>query len=587
MDIESYLLTLQMSEHINTMLSNKITTLDDITDLGRGDLVGIGIPLGDASKIIKGTREIDGGAAIQQPAYIDRQQAGYKILRKKKESTPMVPPTKPEADTMIVITSDKCEFMLSKSLAQKSSGYFRALLDTDCEEVSTGVIKVQLLGVDFQRVHDMIVYPVTAIGDDIGRDLTRTDASKLLYNAKYFQLHDWISIILRNTNECCSLITKTVISDCYFCGKQHLCTEACIHCDKPVCSGCTTSCDKCFENHCQLCTECCTESLPVRDWGKYDTTLGQKISLQGHGATVNSVAFSEDGKLLASASGDKTIQIWDNSAGVRVKTLEGHKSCVTSVAFSKDGKLIASGSRDFTIRIWDPATGNQLRVLEGHTCSVRSICFNNNTSHIASASSDKTVRIWDSQTGHQVRSLGGNTTYVFCVRYSNDGKYLISGSRDKIRIWDANTGSHVRTLEGHTSQVNSVAVSPNSKYLVSGSTDKTIKIWELESGVRLLSLSGHSSWVNTVCYSNDGQYIASCSGDKTIRIWNSSTGKHVWSLEGHSASVLATSFSNNGKYLASCSGETIRLYSSPQEELPSLSKQKSFENQVVVTTEEK
>eukprot|EP01060_Flectonema_neradi_P025129 TRINITY_DN33969_c0_g1_i1.p1 TRINITY_DN33969_c0_g1~~TRINITY_DN33969_c0_g1_i1.p1 ORF type:complete len:571 (+),score=60.74 TRINITY_DN33969_c0_g1_i1:43-1755(+) len=566
--MELFLSRIDLSGHSSTMLSNRLMLVDDLSDLKRSDLVGIGIPLGDANRILKSAREIQNGGATssQLPAYADSRGCARCANPKIAKPNPPTPPEN-DTDTIAVVTSDKCEFLLSKSLARKSSGYFRALFDTDCQEIKTGVVKVQLLGADFQRVHDLMVYPASAIGDVIGKDLPRTDASKLLYNAKYFQLREWIPIILRNTNECCSDITSCVISDCSICEKQHLCTEQCNHCKNTVCRNCMNWCNKCHMNTCSLpCSECCADISPVRDWGKYDTNFGQRMTLQGHVGVVLSVAFSDDGKLLASASSDKNVHIWDNVAGVRVRTLEGHTSCVTSICFSKNGKFVASGSRDFTVRLWDPTTGKQLRSLEGHTCAVRGVCFNSKNL-VASASSDKTVRVWDAETGHQIRSLSVSTTYVFCVKFSNDDKYLISGSRDKIRIWDAETGNHLRALEGHTSQVNSITVSPDSKYVASGSHDKQVKVWELESGLRLASLTGHSSWVNTVCYSNDGRYLASCSGDKTIRIWEAATGKYVWSLEGHSTGVLAVSFSNDGRYLASCSADTVRVYSSQEEPL--------------------
>ena len=197
--------------------------------------------------------------------------------------------------------------------------------------------------------------------------------------------------------------------------------------------------------------------------------------------TVHSVAYSADGKRIASGSDSDIIRIWDAATGVQVVApLRGHTNSVTSVAYSPDEKRIVSGSYDRTVRIWDAATGVQVGApLQGHTRSVLSVAFSPDGRRIASGSDDTTVRIWDTATRRQIGvPLAGHTGIVKSVAYSPDGTQIASGSWDKtVRIWDAATGALLHTLQGHTGWVLSVAYSPNGTQIASGSEDRTIRIW--------------------------------------------------------------------------------------------------------------
>ena len=284
--------------------------------------------------------------------------------------------------------------------------------------------------------------------------------------------------------------------------------------------------------------------------------------------SINSVAFSPNGKIIASGSDDNTIRIWDANTGKTIKKLEGHSSLVYSVAFSNDGQRIASGSSDNTIRIWDANTGKTIKKLEGHSSSVYSVAFSNDGQRIVSGSGDifgrsddNTIRIWDANTGKTIKKLEGHSSPVYSVAFSNDGQRIASGSSDNtIRIWDANSGQTIKTLEGHSSRVSSVAFSNDGKRIASGSSDNTIRIWDANSGQTIKTLEGHSSYVLSVAFSNDGQRIASGSDDNTIRIWDANSGQTIKTLEGHSRSVSSVAFSNDGQRIASGSSDnTIRM----------------------------
>jgi WD40 repeat protein len=174
-------------------------------------------------------------------------------------------------------------------------------------------------------------------------------------------------------------------------------------------------------------------------------------TLEGHSSPVSSVVFSHDSKLLASASDNRTVKIWDASTGSYQQTLEGHSNWVSSVAFSHDSKLLASASYDHTVKIWDASTGSYQQTLEGHSGPVSSVAFSHDSKLLASASDDHTVKIWDASTGSYQQTLEGHSNWVSSVAFSHDSKLLASASYDRtVKIWDASTGSCQQTVTVNT-----------------------------------------------------------------------------------------------------------------------------------------
>ncbi|MBD2340169.1 ribosome assembly protein 4 [Calothrix sp. FACHB-156] len=299
-------------------------------------------------------------------------------------------------------------------------------------------------------------------------------------------------------------------------------------------------------------------------------------TLSDHNSSVNSVTFSPDGQQLASGSDDNTIKLWDVSTGKVIQTLpplreatptesyidSGHQDSVTSIAFSSDGKKLASGSEDKTIKLWDITTGKLLQTFSGHGDVIKTIALSSDGQKLASGSKDKTIKLWDVSTGKLLQTFSGHGDVVNSVALSSDGQKLASGSKDKtIKLWDVSTGKLLQTLIVHRDAVNSVAFSPDGQHLASGSDDNTIKLWNFSISNVPQTLSGHSNPVNSVAFSSDGKQLLSGSNDKTIKLWDVTTAKQLQTLSGHREAVNSVAFRGDGKQLVSGSNDnTIKLW---------------------------
>ena len=291
----------------------------------------------------------------------------------------------------------------------------------------------------------------------------------------------------------------------------------------------------------------------VKLWNRDGTFLK---TLTGYNDEVDAVTFSPDGQLIASASKDGIIKLWHRD-GTLFKTFQGHDKEIDGVAFSPDGKLIASASKDTKVKLWR-IDGTFLKTLNGHSKEVWGVAFSPDGQMIASASWDKTVNLWKID-GTLLNTLDGHSEEVYGVAFSPDGQMIASASKDHtIKLWNRD-GTLLKTLPGHSDKVYEVAFSPDGKLIASASEDKTIKLWNRD-GTLLKTLPGHSDRVDRVAFSRDGKFIASASWDKTVRLWKIDSTL-LNTLPGHTDGVWAVAFSPDGKLIASASWDnTVKLW---------------------------
>ncbi|NEQ21583.1 MAG: hypothetical protein F6K28_20675, partial [Microcoleus sp. SIO2G3] len=298
----------------------------------------------------------------------------------------------------------------------------------------------------------------------------------------------------------------------------------------------------------------------VRLWQVVD---GQQVlTFQGHTNWVSSIAFSPDGQLLAvSGSSESTVKLWEVNTGQCVRILPGHTDWVSSVVFSQDGQRLASSGDDSTVRLWEVSTGQCLHILQGHTDKVWSVAFSSDGQTLASSSDDKTVRLWEVNTGQCLYILQGHSNLVRSVAFSPDGQTLASGSSDStVKLWEVSTGQCLKAIQAND-EIRTIAFSPDGQTLASGSDDSTVRLWEVSTGQCLLILQGHNHRVRSVVFSPDGQTLASGSDDRTVRLWEVSTGQCLRILQGHSNRVRSVAFSLDDQLIASGSGDQmVRLW---------------------------
>jgi len=317
-------------------------------------------------------------------------------------------------------------------------------------------------------------------------------------------------------------------------------------------------------------------------------TVGGR-GLSGHERDVGAVAFSPDGRWLATGSWDDTARLWDLKAtgpATEPIILRGHEGPVVALAFSLPSepaeghsRWLATGSWDDTVRLWDLTASDPAAepiVLRGHKGGVRAVAFSPEGRWLASGSGDDTARLWDLKASDLLAkplALHDHESDIVAVAFSPNGRWLATGSLDATaRLWDlaaSEPAAEPIVLQGHERLVNAIAFSSDGRWLVTASSyDTAARLWDLSApdpAAEPLVLQGHKSTVEAVAFSPDGRWLATTGGwDATARLWDltaDGAGAEPIVLRGHEGWVEAVTFTSDGHWLATGSGDaTVRLW---------------------------
>ncbi|QJB42965.1 AAA-like domain-containing protein [Dolichospermum flos-aquae] len=290
----------------------------------------------------------------------------------------------------------------------------------------------------------------------------------------------------------------------------------------------------------------------------------ERNRLEGHNDAVRSVTFSPNGKIIATASEDNTVRLW-NINGKEIRKFIDNNQRFRNVKFSPDNKIIAAISANNTIEIWQ-INGEKLITLKGQDNQdnfMNSLCFIPDSEILAAPSQDNTIQLW-SIDGQEIKTLKGHKFPIWSISCSLNSKNIITADLGGfIIIWSAN-GERIKTWKAGNQSIFDVSFSPDGKTIVTAGGDTTIKLWNLD-GKELKTIGKHDNYVTSVSFSSDGQTIISGSADNTVKLW-SIEGKELKTLKGHNNSVFSVSFNPDHKIIASASADnTVKLWNLDQE----------------------
>lgn len=244
-----------------------------------------------------------------------------------------------------------------------------------------------------------------------------------------------------------------------------------------------------------------------------------------------SLAFSPDGKVLASGGSDNRIRLWDPDTGKEVRTLEGHKGSVNCIALSADGRWLASGSQDNTLRLWEVSTGKERRQFQGHDAPIERMALSPDGKALASSCLGGTLRLWDTDTGKQIRSLPIDPgARIGAMAFTPDGKHLafVNHFAKGIQLVDVAEGKVTRTFQGHKDNIRSLVFSADGATLLSGSADRTIRAWDVASGEERRSYGDAKAEVSCLALAPDGKTLTyGTYPDGMVHIWDIAANKHL------------------------------------------------------------
>jgi WD40 repeat protein len=302
------------------------------------------------------------------------------------------------------------------------------------------------------------------------------------------------------------------------------------------------------------------------EWYYLRGLLGRhRLAFQAHAQRIAGMAFSPDGRFLATAGLDSKVKVWDAKTGSPLHTLTGHTGEVLCVVFRADGVLASSG-KDATVRLWNVESGQPVRIVPLPVADwLRMVAFSPDGQRLAATSHGGGVWMWSTSTWQRVAFAGRHRGAVHSVAFTPDSRRLVSAAIDtldgQVRLWDLASGKEAHRFKGHAQTVTCAVLGPDGRTLATGSEDQTVRLWDVDSGGLLHELRGHTHWPVHVAFRPDGRLLASASYDSTVKLWEVDTGRERFTLRGQKDGLVGVAFSPDGQRVASCSARgTVMLW---------------------------
>lgn len=281
---------------------------------------------------------------------------------------------------------------------------------------------------------------------------------------------------------------------------------------------------------------------------------------RAHDRWIHSVAFSPDGKSIATGSDDQAVKVWDATSGKELWN-EATPTAITAVTWSADSKQLLSGNWRGGMEVRDARSGKLLSHWKAHRENITGLAVSWDGLHLATASGDDSCKVWDLATRRCVLTIEQDNEYdATCVAFSPDGKFVVVGDGENLlKLYSVRSGELLLTFSGHTETIAAVAFSSDGKQVFSGSADDTLRIWDAATGGEIRVLQGHADEITSLARSGDDRRIVSGSADGSAIVWDPRSGKKLAVFSGFSHAIASVAISADGNRVVIGSRQELRI----------------------------